>query len=104
MVMTRILTAEDLVAMEEALGDGRHELIEGELLSMAAAFADHGEVSTEFAGHLWSWVTPRRSGKVFTGETGFFLRRNPDTVRVPDVAFVRTERVPPLAKRRAFMP
>ena len=28
------------------------------------------------------------------GEIGFILRRNPDAVRAPDVAFVRKERVP----------
>ena len=104
MVATNPLTADDLAAMEEELGAGRHELVEGELQSMAAAFVDHGEVAGEFAGHLWSVATPRRLGKVFGAETGFILRRDPDTVRVPDVAFVRTERLPPLAKRHAFMP
>jgi len=30
------------------------------------------------------------------------LRRDPDTVRAPDVAFVRTDRVPPPDERRKF--
>jgi Uma2 family endonuclease len=33
-------------------------------------------------------------GEVFAAETGFVLRRNPDTVRAPDFAFVRWERLP----------
>jgi Uma2 family endonuclease len=39
-------------------------------------------------------VERERLGEVFTAETGFVLRRDPDTVRAPDVAFVRAERVP----------
>ena len=104
MVSTRLLTAEDIAAMAEELGPGRHELIEGELLSMAPAHADHGEVSTEFAFHLRLRSGRGRLGTVFTGEAGFFLRRDPDTVRVPGVAFVRAERLPPRAERRGYMP
>src|SRR6185436_17210046 len=32
-------------------------------------------------------------GAVFVGDNGFTLSRNPDTVRGPDIAFVRKERV-----------
>jgi Uma2 family endonuclease len=33
-------------------------------------------------------------GVVFGAETGFRLASNPDTVRAPDLAFVRRERIP----------
>ena len=103
-VTTRFLTAQDLMAMAESLGPGRHELIEGELVSMSPAYADHGEVSTEFAFHLRSQAGRGQRGMVFIGETGFYLRRDPDTVRVPDVAYVRADRLPPRAERRGYMP
>jgi Uma2 family endonuclease len=39
-------------------------------------------------------VYSRGLGKVFAAETGFKLETNPDTVRAPDVAFVRRDRLP----------
>src|SRR5439155_10259700 len=34
------------------------------------------------------------AGQLFAAETGFALFREPDTVRAPDIAFVRRERLP----------
>jgi Uma2 family endonuclease len=42
---------------------------------------------------LLEHVVPRRLGRLL-GETGFVLARNPDTVRAPDLAFVRRGRLP----------
>jgi Uma2 family endonuclease len=42
---------------------------------------------------LRAHVKPNRLGQVVT-ETGFYLERNPDTVRGPDVAFFALSRVP----------
>ena len=33
-------------------------------------------------------------GQVYAGDTGFTLARSPDTVRAPDIAFIRRDRVP----------
>ena len=41
-------------------------------------------------------------GRVYPGDTGFIIHRKPDTVRVPDVAFVRKQRVPRSAHRGYF--
>ncbi len=45
------------------------------------------------AASLENHVRPHRLGRVTAAGTGFLLRRNPDTVRAPDVAFVRHDRV-----------
>ena len=37
-----------------------------------------------------------RLGEIYVGDVGFILRRNPDTVRAPDLAFIRKERLPAL--------
>jgi Uma2 family endonuclease len=45
----------------------------------------------------WPWATScetHASGRLLAAETGFVLSTNPDTVRAPDVAFVRNERIP----------
>jgi Uma2 family endonuclease len=35
----------------------------------------------------------QRTGAIYSSETGFRISRQPDTVRAPDAAFVRSERV-----------
>lgn len=47
-------------------------------------------LGVELANH----VRARELGVVYAAETGFTLARHPDTVRAPDVAFVRRERLP----------
>src|SRR3990172_3882680 len=39
-------------------------------------------------------VDERGLGEVLAAETGFKLASNPDTVRAPDVAFIRSDRLP----------
>lgn len=86
------VTAEELAALS---GDGvGYELVEGELQAMTPAGYGHGRVAARALGRLLVFVEDRGLGEVLTAETGFVLRRGPDTVRAPDVAFVRTERVP----------
>jgi len=41
-----------------------------------------------------SW-RKRLRGEVMGAETGFVIARDPDTVRAPDMAFLRKDRVPP---------
>lgn len=90
---TKPMTADDLWRMPR---DGlRHELVRGELRTMAPAGAGHGIVTNNFAFLLTAHVKSRSLGVVFAAETGFRLWRNPDTVVGADVAFVRAERVPP---------
>lgn len=89
---TRLLTADDLWNMP---GHGRRcELVKGELRSMSPAGFDHGSVSMNLSGPLHQYVRSRRLGIVVAAETGFIIARNPDTVRAPDVAFVKMSRVP----------
>ncbi|MCC6127328.1 MAG: Uma2 family endonuclease [Pirellulales bacterium] len=78
------------------LGDiGPSELLRGELVMMSPAFFNHGWVVTKIDTTLAGFVYSRRLGIVVSGEAGFLLETNPDTVRVPDVAFIRSERMPP---------
>lgn len=90
MVTTATMTAEQILEMPD---DGnRHELIEGELTTMAPAGARHGRVIARITILLGRYVDEHRLGSIFGAETGFLLARNPDTVRAPDVAYVASER------------
>lgn len=85
-------TAEQLA---ERPDDGlRHELVEGVLRSVAPAGGEHGRTAARLLVEVGSFVRAQRLGEVLTAGTGFVLRRDPDTVRAPDLAFVRGERVP----------
>ena len=88
----KLLTAEDLYDIPD---DGRHryELVRGVLLVSEPPGFTHGDLAMQIGGLLGAYARPRKLGKV-VGEVGYVLERGPDTVRGPDVSFVRTERVP----------
>lgn len=88
-----LLSAEEFAALpREGL---RTELVEGEVQAMAPAFEDHGVVTMRLGGLLFQHVRANDLGEVYAAETGFLIARNPDTVRAPNVAFIRQERMPP---------
>lgn len=80
-------------ALLEAGDLGRCELIRGVLFMMSPAGAEHGGVANQIAFLLTGFVKKHRLGKVFAAETGFQIGWDPDTVRAPDVAFVREVRL-----------
>jgi Uma2 family endonuclease len=84
------ITADELLAMGDI---GRCELIDGEIIHMAPAGAQHGGIAGQVYGYVWTFVMAHKLGRVFTAETGFVIGRNPDTVRAPDVAFVQSNRI-----------
>jgi Uma2 family endonuclease len=51
---------------------------------------------------LHQFVQARKLGIVVAAETGFIISRDPDTVRAPDAAFVRQERIPASGAPRKF--
>jgi Uma2 family endonuclease len=67
------------------------ELDEGELITMPPAGSDHGYYGIEIASILRDYVKEHKLGRVYGADTGFRLGK--ETVRAPDVAFVRRERV-----------
>ncbi|MEX2213574.1 MAG: Uma2 family endonuclease [Phycisphaeraceae bacterium] len=89
---SRTITAAQLLAMGDI---GRCELIRGNLIMMSPAGYQHGGIIGNIHGLLWTYVRKHGLGVVLGAETGFLLDLNPDTVRAPDVAFIRKDRLPP---------
>ena len=97
---TKLVTAEELFEMPD---DGfRYELVEGELRRMAPAGYEHGTVALKLTIPLGQYVEENDLGDVFAAETGFLLKTNPDTVRAPDLAFVRRERVSQVGDTKSY--
>lgn len=101
-VTTELMTAEELFRMPD---DGfRYELVKGELKRMAPAGGEHGAVTINLTSPLDVHVKANNLGVVLAAETGFKIERNPDTVRAPDIAFVRRERIPAEGIPKGYWP
>jgi Uma2 family endonuclease len=87
------MTAAELMRLPD--NHMRHELIDGELHEWPLAGGEHGFVSSRVAGRLGAFLErhPDDEGGLFATGTGFWLTRNPDTVRAPDIAYVSEARM-----------
>ncbi|QDU61877.1 hypothetical protein Pan216_27420 [Planctomycetes bacterium Pan216] len=98
---TRPITAEEAVSR---YGDERWELVDGEIRLMTPAGFNHGLVVGAIYRSVDAHNREVRPGHVVTGEPGFYLSRNPDTVRAPDVAFVTKVRLAAAGQYGLFFP
>jgi len=92
MSRTDFITTAD--ALLNAPGLGRCELIRGELIMMSPSGFEHGRLASRIDRRLGDFVEKNALGIVTGAGTGFVIARDPDTVRAPDVGFVRSERAP----------
>lgn len=98
----RAVTADELLHLPD---DGfRYELLRGELRQMSPAGYGHGYFAMRIGARLFDWVERHRLGRAYAAETGFVLERDPDTVRAPDAAFVRAERLAAAGQRPGYFP
>ena len=103
MVTTRLSTVEDLARMTSDEAE-RHELYAGVLREVEVMGGRHGEIGFELIGPLYLYLRTNPFGRVYTEATHFIILRDPDVVLMPDVAFVRADRLPPVEEREGFMP
>ena len=95
-------TANELFEMPH---DGfRYELVKGELRKMSPSGSEHGAIVINITLLLGSYVKANRLGVCFGAETGFKIASDPDTVRAPDMAFIRRERIPEGGITKKFWP
>jgi Uma2 family endonuclease len=94
-----LVTAEELERRPE--DDYRYELVEGRLIRMSPVGYQHGAVVARLMFLLMRHLESTHQGYVAT-EVGFKLASTPDTVRAPDVSFVRSSRIPSPTPRGFF--
>ena len=86
------LTADDLMRLQPP--DMRAELVRGQMIVREPAGFRHGDVAMRIALDIGHFLRTNPIGRLVAAETGFVLSTNPDTVRAPDVAFIRHDRIP----------
>ena len=89
MTQKTLITAEQLLVLCKP--KERCELVEGELIAMPPAGFYHSVIAMTIGRLIANHAAKKGLGLVSGEEGGYRLRRNPDTVRVPDVAFVAKE-------------
>jgi Uma2 family endonuclease len=96
---SQLVTADELLTMPQ---NGPCELIAGEIVKMTPTGYQHGDIELTIGSLLRTHAARNKLGRVVSGEAGFLISRDPDTVRAPDVAFVRQDRQP--KSPRKFFP
>ena len=98
---TRICTADELWRMPS---DEPWELWEGDLRKVPGAEGEASELASWIAALLAFFVRPRRLGMVTGADGTYIVLHDPDTVLVPDAAFVRWERLPGRVRPERYIP
>jgi Uma2 family endonuclease len=100
-IASNLLTADELFASPQY--EKHCELVNGELIMMAPAGGEHGELAINIGAPLTTFIRKNKLGRCLAAETGFIIARNPDTVRSPDFAFIPQDRVPPEGISEKFL-
>ena len=76
---------------------GPFELIEGKVVPQPPAYHPHGRIAARLNHALNDFVQQRHLGEVYVGGIGIWIRRNPDTARAADLAFIAAPRLKDLS-------
>jgi Uma2 family endonuclease len=91
-----------MVTAGELLNDPKHrynELIVGRIRPLNLPMTMERSLAvTNWFVNLGLHVVPRELGWLYGVNVGFFLKRDPDTVKAPDFAFIKQERQRPVIK------
>lgn len=94
------LTAEDLPYLRPE--EERSELVAGELVREPPPGTAHGWAAADVVALLHPFVREHRLGRV-SGEAGYVLASDPDTVRCPDASFVSARRLAAAAWKGPYL-
>lgn len=97
--LPKLLTADEF--WRSPLNGKGVELVRGEVESSMPPGGLHGAIQVRLGGRLDAWASANNAGWVGV-ESGFLIATNPDTVRGPDIAFVKADRIPSSGVPTAF--
>lgn len=88
-----LVTAEEFKQIAQD-HDGLVELVRGAVVEVSRPGTKHGYICNEIGRHLGNWARSHRAGRAISNDAGVQTEHDPDTVRGPDVYFIREERLP----------
>ncbi len=91
-VAERLLTADEFMAVPDDPGGRKLELMDGRVVAMSQTGEEHGVIARALFRAMDPFVVANRMGAIFF-DTGFILRRGPDRVVNPDLAFIDPARL-----------
>ncbi len=98
----RLITAEELLDMAD---DGfRYELVRGELVKIMGTGLEHAYIADNCYWNSGAYIRRHNLGRVFSSQLGYRLASDPDTVRIPDLAFIRRERLDAVGVIQGYFP
>ena len=99
MATTRLFTVEDV---ERAPPEGEWELIDGELVPVPPSGLESSSLGHRIGRIVGNFVDAHDLGLMAGADGGYVLFPDRATIRVPDVAFIRQDRLPPPGERSRF--
>ena len=90
------LETEDLLTIDDlanVVGDTPGELIDGRFVPMPPTGWPHARAEVKVSSRLARFAEASGLGTVLGGEAGIVIRRDPDTLRGADVAYISRERL-----------
>jgi len=95
----KLMTAEEF--WQSPMNTKHSELVRGEVIEAMPPGGRHAEIAGAIMTLLRLWTKQGVGG--FAGvEAGYMLTQEPDTLRAPDVSYVRLQRIPPSGVPEAF--
>jgi Uma2 family endonuclease len=89
-----LITAEEFAQMPDPLDGSQQELVRGVIISTPLPGARHGACCARIVWHVGGYAEDHNLGVTASNNSGVILARDPDTVRAPDVAFWKHEKLP----------
>lgn len=92
-VQQKLITAEEFMNMPDPKDGSKQELFRGEIITMPPPKGPHGICCATLVFLVGAFVRTNRAGIVTCNDAGFVSERDPDSVRGPDIAFWKADRV-----------
>ena len=99
---TSLITAEQFASLPDSALP--IELVKGNLVEMNPPMPRHGEICSNVDFLLRLYLNDHPTGRVVTNDANVLIKRNPDTVRGADWAFVARSNLPGQNPEEAFWP
>jgi Uma2 family endonuclease len=89
----KLLTAEEFFLLPNPPDGSQQELVQGEIITMPPPGGLHGATCSKTDRKLGIFVDCGFGGTLVCNDTGFITKRDPDSVRGPDIAYWSKERL-----------